>query len=99
MDNENNNVVEETARPVKKLVLKRKPVIKKTPKIKDAEGEQESATPITEVRTEEASSSLHHASSAWSAPSVNPLAARQSYRHPLFALPGARLFGRCAELG
>ena len=54
MDNENNNVVEETARPVKKLVLKRKPVSKKTPKIKDSEGEQESATPIAEVRTEEA---------------------------------------------
>ena len=54
MDNENNNVVEETARPVKKLVLKRKPVIKKSPKIKDAENEQETAAPVAEVRTEEA---------------------------------------------
>ena len=53
MDNENNNVVEETARPVKKLVLKRKPVIKKTPKIKDAEGEKEVATPVADVKTEE----------------------------------------------
>ena len=54
MDNENNNVVEETARPVKKLVLKRKPVIKKSPKIKDAENEQETAAPVAEIRTEEA---------------------------------------------
>ena len=54
MDNENNNVVEETARPVKKLVLKRKPVIKKTPKVKDTETEQETAAaPVPEVQKEE----------------------------------------------
>ena len=40
MDNETTGVVtEETARPVKKVVLKRKPVVKKTPKIKEEETE------------------------------------------------------------
>jgi len=55
MDNENNNVVEETARPVKKLVLKRKPVIKKTPKVKDTETEQETAAaPVPAAKQETA---------------------------------------------
>ena len=62
MDNENNNVVEETARPVKKLVLKRKPVIKKTPKVKDTETEQETAAaPVPEVQKEGVSAAKQEA--------------------------------------
>ena len=41
MDNENNSAVEETVRPVKKLVLKRKPVVKKAPRSKETAQEQE----------------------------------------------------------
>ena len=65
MDNENNSAVEETARPVKKLVLKRKPVVKKAPRSKEVAEEQETAqaekpvaeapvaaAPVDEVKTE-----------------------------------------------
>ena len=58
MDNETNGVVtEDTARPVKKLVLKRKPIVKKAPKIKDekpaeAEAPVQEAAPVTEESAE-----------------------------------------------
>ena len=48
MDNENNNAVEETAR--KKLVLKRKPVVRKSPKAKEtAQAEPVQAEPVKET--------------------------------------------------
>ena len=58
MDNETTGVVtEDTARPVKKLVLKRKPIVKKAPKVKDekpaeAEASVQEAAPVTEVAAE-----------------------------------------------
>ena len=52
MENENNSAVEEAARPVKKLVLKRKPVVKKAPK--SAEQAEEQAAVKVEKPVEEA---------------------------------------------
>ena len=57
MDNENNSAVEETVRPVKKLVLKRKPVVKKAPRSKETAQEQETPQaekPAPEVPVAEA---------------------------------------------
>ncbi|MGX8681346.1 MAG: hypothetical protein ACSW74_01685, partial [Spirochaetales bacterium] len=49
MDNETTGVVtEDTARPVKKLVLKRKPIVKKTLKVKD-EKPSEVQAPVQET--------------------------------------------------
>jgi len=58
MDNETTGVVtEDTARPVKKLVLKRKPIVKKALKVKDekpaeAEASVQEAAPVTEEAAE-----------------------------------------------
>ena len=50
MDNENSTAVtEETARPVKKLVLKRKPVVKKTPIIKEETAEKTAASAQAQI--------------------------------------------------
>ncbi|MBQ2050571.1 MAG: transcription termination factor Rho [Spirochaetales bacterium] len=65
MENENNSAVEEAARPVKKLVLKRKPVVKKAPKLAEPAAEQEAVqaekpaeeAPAAEVKQEAAEAS------------------------------------------
>ncbi len=65
MDNEtNSNVTEEVARPAKKLVLKRKPVVKKVVKEADAPAESAQETPVVEKPVEEKTAVVAEASAS-----------------------------------
>ena len=77
MDNENNTAVEETAR--KKLVLKRKPVIRKTPKAKEtAQAEAVQAEPVkAEPAPAEQTNEIPARTAIAEAPAQEPEAAKE----------------------